>query len=44
MNGWVVEKVKLVGRELAEVSKLPEEEAIKGRERRDRGLMWLKES
>jgi hypothetical protein len=27
MNGWV-EKVKLVGCELAEVSKLPDEEAI----------------
>lgn len=33
MNGWV-EKVKLLGWEFAEVSKLPEEEAI--RERRER--------
>jgi hypothetical protein len=34
MNGWV-EKVKLVGCELAEVSKLPDEEAIE-RERESR--------
>ena len=32
MNGWV-EKVKLVGCELAEVSKLPDEEAMEREER-----------
>jgi hypothetical protein len=32
MNGWV-EKVKLVGCELAEVSKLPDEEAMERGER-----------